>query len=199
MSTAIAARATSDSARRTSPSSKRGSAPSLSCAATTPIAPSAHGRAARRAPDVIPSSRATRWSTSGSSTTASTRSVRPRSSTRPTFVAPSSSSHADERRRSPAAAATRSVPGCSGSAISTSRASISSWRRRATSASSGSSSTSDASALPISFRDSSCRSHRVDDSYSRAFSIATAACAARSWVSSSSSSVKSAPPSFSVR
>ncbi len=87
----------------------------------------------------------------------------------------------------------------SGSAISTSRASTSSRSRRATRARSGSSSSSDASASPISFSDSSCRSQRVDDSYRRAFSIATAAWAASSCVSSSSSSVKSSPPSFSVR
>src|SRR6185503_17227495 len=36
--------------------------------------------------DVTPSSRATRWSTSGSSTMALTRSVWPRSSTRPTLL-----------------------------------------------------------------------------------------------------------------
>ena len=41
--------------------------------------------------------------------------------------------------------------------------------------------------MPISFSDSSWRSQRVDDSYRRAFSIATAACAASSCVSSSSS------------
>ena len=52
--------------------------------------------------------------------------------------------------------------------------------RRATS--SGPSSTSEASALPISLSVSSSRSQRVDDSYRRAFSIATAACAASSWV-----------------
>ena len=66
--------------------------------------------------------------------------------------------------------------------------------RRATRPSSGSSSSSPASASPISFMDSKWRSHRVDVSYRRVFSIATAACAARSCVSSSSSSVKSPPP-----
>ena len=141
---------------------------------------------------MTPSSRATRWSTSGSSTTASTRSMLPRSRTRPIFVEPVSS-------RIP----TRSVaarcrgdarpPSPSGSAIRTSRASTSSRIRLATSERSGSSSTSDARAFPISLSDSSCRSQRVEDSYRRAFSIATAACAASSWVSSSSSAVKSAP------
>ena len=56
----------------------------------------------------------------------------------------------------------------------------SSCRRPATSDRSGSSSNSEASALPISFSDSSWRSQRVELSYSRAFSIATAACAASS-------------------
>ena len=103
---------------------------------------------------------------------------------------------------SPSAAAMRSpsAPGSgSGRAMSTSLA----WMRLlsllATRPSNGSSSSSPASASPISFIDSKWRSHRVDVSYSRVFSIATAACAARSSVRSSSSSVKSHPPCFSVR
>ena len=60
-------------------------------------------------------------------------------------------------------------------------------------------STSEASAFEISFRDSSCFSQRVAASYSRAFSIATAACDDRRIVSSSSSSVNGAPSAFSVR
>ena len=59
-------------------------------------------------------------------------------------------------------------------------------------------SSSPTSALPISFSDSSCRDQPVAASYSRAFSIATAACDASSVSSSSSSSVKSPVP-FSVR
>src|SRR5205823_4416420 len=99
---------------------------------------------------------------------------------------------------SPAAASTRSASPC-GSAITTSRASISSRSRVATRSSSFRRSSSPTSALPISFSDSSCRDHAVDDSYRRAFSTATAACAASSVTSSSSSPVNASPPSFSVR
>ena len=107
----------------------------------------------------MPSSRATRWSTSGSSTTASTRSLLPalqhasdlRSSRARARVPRSSSAP------SPAAAATPSVAAAVGQRDQhdprldelLQRAG-----RRATS--SGSSSTSEASALPISLSDSSC-------------------------------------------
>ena len=50
-----------------------------------------------------------------------------------------------------------------------------------------------------SFSDSSWVDQRVADSYRRAFSIATAACEPSMTTASSSSSVKSAPPAFSVR
>ena len=97
--------------------------------------------------------------------------------------------HADEIvRRLAVGAATASEPWPSGSAISTSRASTSSRSRRATSVEQRLELDSPRRARsPISLSDSSWRSQRVDDSYRRAFSIATAACAASSCVSSSSS------------
>ena len=98
----------------------------------------------------------------GSSRIESTRSLRPRSSTRPAFERSiASSMPATPKELSPSAAAIRS-DSPSGSAIRTSRASTSSCKRRATMPSSGSSSSSDASALPISFSDSSWRSQRVE-------------------------------------
>jgi hypothetical protein len=54
-------------------------------------------------------------------------------------------------------------------------------------------------AFVISSSDSSWRAQSRLDSYSRAFSIATAAWEARSVTSSSSSAVKLPPPPFSVR
>ena len=102
------------------------------------------------------------WSISGSSSTESTRSLRRRSSTLPAFDPVSASSVPTiPSSSSPSAAATRSSPS-SGSAIRTSRALTSSWRCRAMSPRSGSSSSSETSASPISFRDWSWRSQRVE-------------------------------------
>ena len=145
-----------------------------------------------------PSRRADSWSISGSSSTESTRSLRRRSRTRivfercaswsPTFVSPSS----------PAAASIRAEDPC-GSAIVTVRASSRSRSRVAISWSSRPRSNSVTRTFITSFSDSSCADQRVADSYRRAFSIATAAWEPSMTTASSSSSVKSAPPAFSVR
>ena len=82
--------------------------------------------------------------------------------------------------------------------MKTSSASIRSWSRSATSCSTRGSSITPESVLPTSISDSSCRDQRVADSYRRAFSTATAACAASSVITSTSSSVNS-PSRFSVR
>ena len=111
-------------------------APALSCATMTPIGRS-RTTSGTQSPVRAPMRRASAWSTSGSSISESTRSLRRRSSTRPLFDRAGASVTPTTRRRPrrppPRSRSRRPV---AGSAIVTSRASISSRRRTATSSSS---------------------------------------------------------------